>query len=207
MGKKNKGTHVGLSAAVRSRTRLDVRVGVSGAGTRCEAGDDAPASVGVARPRAAVDAADGLSGKYAPRSSLSPQNPRPRASPCVPARLRSLGRAAARGHNPMGRQQAATPPGRAPLWRRGLWWVAADYISCSPPRSVGPVGRGQAARTASRPLPPVVVQLAAAVAAAAAAAVAAAVDARAAEAAAGACVLLLLVGNAPPVHRAPNCLC
>ena len=97
--------------------------------------------------------------------------------------------------------------GRAPLWRRGLWWVAADYISCSPPRSVGPVGRGQAARTASRPLPPVVVQLAAAVAAAAAAAVAAAVDARAAEAAAGACVLLLLVGNAPPVHRAPKCLC
>ena len=49
--------------------------------------------------------------------------------------------------------------------------------------------------------------LAAAVAAAAAAAVAAAVDARAAEAAAGACVLLLLVGNAPPVHRALNCLC
>ena len=47
MEKKNKGTHVGLSAAVRSRTRLDVRVGVSGAGTRCEAGDDAPASVGV----------------------------------------------------------------------------------------------------------------------------------------------------------------
>ena len=46
-GKKNKGTHVGLRAAVRSRTRLDVRVGVSGAGTRCEAGDDAPASVGV----------------------------------------------------------------------------------------------------------------------------------------------------------------
>ena len=36
-----------LSAAVRSRTRLDVRVGVSGEGTRCEAGDDAPASVGV----------------------------------------------------------------------------------------------------------------------------------------------------------------
>ena len=58
-----------------------------------------------------------------------------------------------------------------------------------------------------RELPPVVVQLAAAVAAAAAAAVAAAVDARAAEAAAGARVLLLLVGNAPPVHRAPNCLC
>ena len=47
VGKKNKGTHVGLRAAVRSRTRLDVRVGVSGAGTRCEAGDDAPASVGV----------------------------------------------------------------------------------------------------------------------------------------------------------------
>ena len=45
VGKKNKGTHVGLSAAVRSRTRLDVRVGVSGEGTRCEAGDEAPASV------------------------------------------------------------------------------------------------------------------------------------------------------------------
>jgi len=53
----------------------------------------------------------------------------------------------------------------------------------------------------------VAVQLAAAVAAAAAAAVAAAVDARAADAAAGVHVLLLLVGNAPPVHRAPNCLC
>ena len=32
---------------MRSRTRLDVRVGVSGAGTRCEAVDDAPASAGV----------------------------------------------------------------------------------------------------------------------------------------------------------------
>ena len=202
---------MGLRAAVRSRTRLDVRVGVSGAGTRCEAGDDAPASVGVhglqGRELRSGQPMVFLANVRFLRSSLSPRNPRLRASPCVPARLRSLGHAAARGHNPMGRQQAATPPGRAPLWRRGLWWVAADYISCSPPRSVGPVGRGQAARTASRPLPPEVVQLAAAVAAAAAAAVAAAVDARAAEAAAGACVLLLLVGNAPPVHRALNCLC
>merc|ERR1712185_151316 len=60
-----------------------------------------------------------------------------------------------------------------------------------PPRSVGPVGRGQAARTASRPSPPVVRRLVAAVAAAAVAAAAAAVDARAAVAAVGARVQLL----------------
>ena len=55
------------------------------------------------------------------RSSLSPQNPRLRASPYVSARPRSLGHAAARGHYPLGRQQAATPPSPLGCGSRVVW--------------------------------------------------------------------------------------
>ena len=117
---KNKGTHVGL----RSRAFTDALTcarGVSGAGTRCEAGH-APAMLvrRVARP-AAFGAADGLSGKCEVSQPLKPRLRALLAFPAPP--LPRPGRLG--GHNPA----SCHPTDRAAPRRRGLWWVAADSIS------------------------------------------------------------------------------
>ena len=91
VGKKNNGTHVGLSAAVRPRSRLDVRVRVGvgdGAVTQVRS---MPCSAVVGLQQAELRMTQPMASLLANMRlarRLSPRNPRRCAASCVSARLR-----------------------------------------------------------------------------------------------------------------------
>ena len=91
VGKKNNGTHVGLSAAVRPRSRLDVRVRVGvgdGAVTQVRS---MPCSAVVGLQQAELRMTQPMASLLANMRlarRLAPRNPRRCAASCVSARLR-----------------------------------------------------------------------------------------------------------------------
>ena len=91
VGKKNNGTHVGLSAAVRPRSRLDVRVRVGvgdGAVTQVRS---MPCSAVVGLQQAELRMTQPMASLLANMRlarRLTPRNPRRCAASCVSARLR-----------------------------------------------------------------------------------------------------------------------